>query len=1094
MADDKRNVQCKNYREDGEEATKNVVTNDLGTEAQSYIVHYREEKSITIIMMNYQYNNSGGSINDGGGPPSSKKKKQKSSSNKKPINRACKECHQSKNKCEYTTNGEKRCDRCIRLKRECVPHQSRQGQRKQRSSASSTVDSSGNVSSGGGDETMEDTNIINNNNNINMYNNQGNILLDNNRVESSVVNNGSIILQPPSLPQVPSQQQQQALPQQNLNSSESSSASILLKCLSMNNNGNNSISSGGSSGANHNNTSSMDYNSMLSNLDPATLNLMIRQLSSSSSSNNNALTATNNNNLMNILSSATTNNNVSNASVVGVGSTTHHHQQQQQQHQQQHHQQQQQLNNLAYGVGVSGDPTSCSNYPASALLMLAGAGSHLTAVAPQQGSNNTPILNNNNLSHTTTNTNLHLHTTTNNNFNNTNHNNNPGGSSGIGIGVGINSILNTSGLMGGTNNDIISTGLLLGGGGGGVGGGGRRSSDGDQPSSSSAANMAASSSLSTRHHIGKRATICSSTPTSGGIIESLHTTNNTNTNNATILCNTVGNKHGISQQGGAIASSTSVGGGGGIVSESVLKKQKKAHLLPLTTTTEQQYQHQPAAHYQYPSISLMSHIPSTENLTSLSDVAASAMMVARQSELGSESINVSRNNNGNDNSNGNSTTTNNIMSRNSSTQNFVTPEDAIGKEIGRAISKNSGKSLQNLKNHYGLQCQIREWISMALTRRSFALLGKASSLANRCGIHMDRILCGVNDDHDDDDDDNNGYVNISVSGGNDQSLSPPQRMNYLLATLLEPRARQTLPVKERFMLKPNLPKEFLSIVGCQNNPSFHDHNLRNRWIIIRETHKGITSFYCSPAFERNVLCWTHISQIYEDNLADINSLIFVKDDFRKFLACNAHQISAHSKEGMPPCPVHAPKTRIRLLGRQWGQASYTDPSMSSGYITKEMIRNVQDLGNVKTCEMDLRFVSFPTMDKTTYYLEFFHHSGDGSSSSMGSGTASGLSSWARNMSNDSLLTKTGATATATAADDTAGAAGSSTINVAQQPPQQQQQHQQQTEQIVSESPGTEEPPTFDDIIGCEELGEEWVGINDIVASGDIDDLITALLD
>ena len=78
----------------------------------------------------------------------------------------------------------------------------------------------------------------------------------------------------------------------------------------------------------------------------------------------------------------------------------------------------------------------------------------------------------------------------------------------------------------------------------------------------------------------------------------------------------------------------------------------------------------------------------------------------------------------------------------------------------------------------------------------------------------------------------------------------------------------------------------------------------------------------------------------------------------------------------------------------------------------------------------------------------------------------------------------------------------------QQPPQQQQpqpqeEYQNQQEQqdgststaaqqqrIVNESPGTEAPPVFDDIID----NEEWVGLDDVLASGDIDDFLTALLD
>ena len=48
---------------------------------------------------------------------------------KKPKSRACSQCHQTKNKCIYETNTQ-RCERCIRLDKECVPHKSMQGKRK----------------------------------------------------------------------------------------------------------------------------------------------------------------------------------------------------------------------------------------------------------------------------------------------------------------------------------------------------------------------------------------------------------------------------------------------------------------------------------------------------------------------------------------------------------------------------------------------------------------------------------------------------------------------------------------------------------------------------------------------------------------------------------------------------------------------------------------------------------------------------------------------------------------------------------------------------------------------------------------------------
>ena len=216
-----------------------------------------------------------------------------------------------------------------------------------------------------------------------------------------------------------------------------------------------------------------------------------------------------------------------------------------------------------------------------------------------------------------------------------------------------------------------------------------------------------------------------------------------------------------------------------------------------------------------------------------------------------------------------------------------------------------------------------------------------------------------------------------------------------------------------------------------------------------------------------MLCWNHISQIYEDNLADINSLIFVKDDFRKFLACVAHQLSLHSMEGMPPRPVHAPKTKIRLLGRSWCQNKNGD---SSSVITKEMIREVQEDRGM-TLEMDSLFVTLPTMDKTLYYLEFFHRSDGGSG-------ASSSAPWARNSSQCSINGEEEgqpmcfAPSCLTCNDiDVSSTVGGG-------------------KEEVTPQKNSPDPPTFDDVVNS----EEWVGIDDVLASGDIDELLTALMD
>ena len=334
---------------------------------------------------------------------------------------------------------------------------------------------------------------------------------------------------------------------------------------------------------------------------------------------------------------------------------------------------------------------------------------------------------------------------------------------------------------------------------------------------------------------------------------------------------------------------------------------------------------------------------------------------------------------------------------------------------------------------------------MALARRSFALLSKASSLAHRCNMHMDRILSGMKDDD---------CGEEHTSCGKKKCVGP--RMHYLLSMLLEPKSKIHIPIEDRHMLLPHFPPAFLSVIGCQNGQFFQESEIRNRWIFVRETRCGVSRFFCSPAFERNVLCWAHVSQIYEDNLADIHSLIFVKDQFRRFLACNAYQIWSHSGQGMPPRPVHAPKTRVRSLSKRWGLANYQGDGVTNP-VTEKMIQEVDD---VMTLEMDLLFVSFPTMDKTTYYCEFFHSAkNDTSTTAPVIGNSSTIP---RGLSDVSLNIK-------------AGGGGGEDVS-------------QDREQGSPES-SSANPPTFDAIMES----EEWVGIDDVMASGDLNELMDALL-
>ena len=64
-------------------------------------------------------------------------------------------------------------------------------------------------------------------------------------------------------------------------------------------------------------------------------------------------------------------------------------------------------------------------------------------------------------------------------------------------------------------------------------------------------------------------------------------------------------------------------------------------------------------------------------------------------------------------------------------------DNIVENEMMRSISGQLGPT------HFGLHLILRQWISFAITRRSFSLMAKASILAKKSGISMDRILCGT---------------------------------------------------------------------------------------------------------------------------------------------------------------------------------------------------------------------------------------------------------------------------------------------------------------------------------------------------------------
>ncbi|KAL3773250.1 hypothetical protein ACHAWO_011517 [Cyclotella atomus] len=257
----------------------------------------------------------------------------------------------------------------------------------------------------------------------------------------------------------------------------------------------------------------------------------------------------------------------------------------------------------------------------------------------------------------------------------------------------------------------------------------------------------------------------------------------------------------------------------------------------------------------------------------------------------------------------------------------------------------------NLKHHFGMQALIREWLATAFSTRSFGLLSKASKLALKFDIDMETVMSGVD---------------TRLTNGNTNFAGGP--LNHLLSQLLAPRAAQSQRNEEQTMLRPNLPRSLLSYIA-PTCTSFDELDVGNRWILIRETCQGNTTFYCSPAFEKNILSWSHVSQIHQDGVADIFSLVFASEqEYGKFSASLSNQISAQSTESSQVCPVLFRATIHHLLSKSWSQIIGHD----NAPVTKEMIDNT---GPGTTIDVDAMLSGILTRDKHTYYLEFFGPNG-----------------------------------------------------------------------------------------------------------------------
>jgi len=190
--------------------------------------------------------------------------------------------------------------------------------------------------------------------------------------------------------------------------------------------------------------------------------------------------------------------------------------------------------------------------------------------------------------------------------------------------------------------------------------------------------------------------------------------------------------------------------------------------------------------------------------------------------------------------------------------------------------------------HWGIMWLLRDWVSIAVRRRSISLLGKAAALAERCGISMDELLLGEHDGSS-----GGGSCGGGSSGGGESSSSGggsagggsgsggsdnagsdsggAGAMGHLPALLLNPASGAEL-VGPRLQLA-DLPPVLLGAFGWgvdKGGPT---------WGMGRFSKDGVVSYYASAGFERDIVTWEETNATFIENKQSTNDR-FMLDQVR----------------------------------------------------------------------------------------------------------------------------------------------------------------------------------------------------------------------
>jgi hypothetical protein len=131
-------------------------------------------------------------------------------------------------------------------------------------------------------------------------------------------------------------------------------------------------------------------------------------------------------------------------------------------------------------------------------------------------------------------------------------------------------------------------------------------------------------------------------------------------------------------------------------------------------------------------------------------------------------------------------------------------------------------------------------------------------------------------------------------------------MDFLYSILLTETAKQKVVDSDGLQLD-NVPESLWKAIDC----NFEDPSLERRWILMREMKKGISSYYCSPAFEENIVTRSYIEETYISNQKPVVDLFL--PDRSTHTRGIAHQISLYKTPGVALKPCQLTGVKLQTL-------------------------------------------------------------------------------------------------------------------------------------------------------------------------------------